>query len=292
MDGSVSETSEALADGAPRLQRVVAEAALSVRHDPKSGATRLERLRQSGSVKLRMPRVHGPEPEAVLINTAGGLTGGDRLSLDVALGAGAAMSLSTQAAERIYRSRPAEPPARFDVQLRLEPGSRLAWLPQETILFEGGRLARRIEADLAEDAELLVLEPLVIGRQAMGETVAQGSLTDQWRIRRCGVLVHAEALKLGDPVTETLARSAVANGARAMACGVWVGPEVENRLDAVRETLRHVETLAPGIEAAASATANRLIIRMLAPGGSSLRKAILGFLTDARRGNLPRVWSL
>lgn len=286
MDGQAVET------GPTALQRVVAEAALSVRRDPESGATRLERLRQSGSVKLRMPRVHGPEPEAILINTAGGLTGGDRLSLEATVGAGAALSLSTQAAERIYRARAGDAPAAVDIRLRLEPGARLAWLPQETILFEGGRLARRIEADLDEGAELLMLEALVFGRQAMGETVQTGAITDQWRVRVGGRLVHAEALRIGTPVSDTLARAAVAKGARAMASLAWIGGDAEGRLERARAALAQVEASAPGIEAAASATADRLIIRIVAPGGAALRRAILGFLTDARRGSLPRVWSL
>ncbi|MCU0912614.1 MAG: urease accessory protein UreD, partial [Rhodobacteraceae bacterium] len=64
----------------------------------------LERLAQAGSAKAMLPRVHGSAPEVVFLNTAGGLTGGDRMAFGLALGAGAGAVGTTQTAERVYRS--------------------------------------------------------------------------------------------------------------------------------------------------------------------------------------------
>src|SRR4051812_16698258 len=70
----------------------------------KAGRTRIERLYQEGSAKIRMPSTAGDPLEAVLINTAGGLTGGDRLDWAVSVGEGASATVSTQTCEKVYRA--------------------------------------------------------------------------------------------------------------------------------------------------------------------------------------------
>src|SRR5262249_6094174 len=58
---------------------------------------------QRAPVRVLFPQVgDGPFSEAVLINTAGGVAGGDRLDTDVSAVDGAAITLTSQAAERIY----------------------------------------------------------------------------------------------------------------------------------------------------------------------------------------------
>ena len=141
-------------------------------------------LRQQGSAKCFLPRTHA-EATAVFLNTAGGLTGGDRFAYAAEARAGARLTATTQAAERVYRAQPGET-ARVSGRVTLGAGARLDWLPQETILFDGGALDRRLEVDMAEDARLLAVEPLVLGRAAMGETVHEARFRDAWRLRRGG----------------------------------------------------------------------------------------------------------
>ncbi|TJV47927.1 MAG: urease accessory protein UreD, partial [Mesorhizobium sp.] len=86
----------------PPAQRVAGTARLGC--DRNGGRTRLRRLYQDGSAKIRMPAVSADPLEAVLINTAGGLTGGDRLGWEVDVGAGASASITTQACEKVYRA--------------------------------------------------------------------------------------------------------------------------------------------------------------------------------------------
>ena len=215
-------------DPAPaRLQRARgrAEVAVSLR----GGGIRLDRLYQEGCAKAILPRTHAPVPEVVLVNTAGGVTGGDRIDWRLAVGPGAALTATTQAAERIYRS--AGGAARIETRIELGPGASLDWLPQETILFDAARLERRLEADLAEDASLTALEILVLGRGAMGETVATGLVSDQWRLRRGGRLVHAEALRAEGDLARATAGAATLGGARAIATLVHAAPDAEARLD-------------------------------------------------------------
>ena len=169
--------------------------------------TQLDDLYQAGAARVRFPRpAAGAPPEAVLLNMAGGLTGGDRMSLDVTLGARAEATLTTAAAEKIYRARDGD--ATIGVKLALGAGARLAWLPQATILFDGSRLDRRTEVQLAGDARFLGVEFLIFGRQAMGEDVHLGACRDAWRIRRDGALVFADTFRISGAIAAALDRRA------------------------------------------------------------------------------------
>jgi urease accessory protein len=270
-------------DAAPVvMQRARGRAAVTL--GLSRGATRLERLHQSGSAKAFLPNVHGPVPEVVFLNTAGGLTGGDRLSYTAALGPGAQATLTTQTAERAYRS--AAGPASMTVDLAAGPGAVLHWLPQETILFEGAALDRRTTVALEGDAALLMVESLVLGRAAMGETVAALDLSDRRTITRDGAPVLIEPLRLTSAI---LARRSPATlgEARAMATVILAAPGAEDALGPVRAALPE-----PGCEAAASAWDGRLVIRALAADGWPLRRLVARLLTILRGGALPRVWQV
>jgi urease accessory protein len=269
-----------------RLQR--ARGRVEVAVALRDGAIRLARLHQEGCAKAILPRTAAAIPEVVLINTAGGLTGGDRLELALEARAGAALVATGQAAERVYRATPDAAPARLAVRLRLGPGAALDWLPQETILFQGGRLARLIEVDMAADATLTLLETLTLGRAAMGETVAAGLLADHWRIRREGRLVHAEALRLGDDVARAAAGPATLGGARALATLVHVAPDAGLRLAAVRARL----PAGPDVLGAAGLKGDALILRLVGRDLAPLRAALAACLTALRRAPCPRVWTL
>ncbi|WP_246237311.1 urease accessory protein UreD [Halovulum dunhuangense] len=249
------------------------------------GATRLCDLYQQGSAKAMLPRVYGTEPVAVLINTAGGLTGGDRFRYEATLGAGARATLATQTAERAYRA--ASDTARVDVALRVGPGARLDWLPQETILFEGSALSRRLDLDLEGDATALVLESVVLGRAAMGEMPAALNFRDDWRIRRDGRLIHAEALRLAPPLPSLRDSPAALGDARAMATAVYLGADAADRLESVRAW-----PATPGVRMGASAWDGRLVLRWLAPTAQPLRVALIDFLTRFRDTPPPRVWTM
>jgi len=248
------------------------------------GQTCLDRLFQEGCAKLRFPRPLGTDdPQAIIINTAGGLTGGDRFGAEVTLAAGAAAAVTTQACERIYRSTGAD--AAVTNRLRLAAGARLAWLPQETILFDGGRLSRSLDVDLADAAELVAVEAVLFGRQAMGETLHSGHLHDRWRIRRDGRLLFADDLRVGGNIAARLAPQPAMAGCRAMATVLFAGAAPERFLDQARSII--------GPNGGASAWNGKFLARLVEETGLALRRRLEPLLTLLLGGRpLPKVWQL
>ncbi|WP_273522268.1 urease accessory protein UreD [Rhodosalinus sediminis] len=249
------------------------------------GGSALATFRHAGSLRAVFPRVRpGAAVEAVLVNTAGGVTGGDRFSVEAAAEAGAALTLSTQACERAYRAPPG-PPGRLSVRLSAEAGARLAWLPQETILYDGAALERRLEIDLAPGARLLMCEPLIFGRAAMGERLTSGRFRDHVTITRDGQPIYRDGVHLSGDIAATLARPGVARGAGAMAALVLVAETAEAALPQVRALLPEAggaSLLAPDV----------LALRLLAPDGEGLRRALLPILDLLTDDSLPRAWRL
>lgn len=253
----------------------------------RDSATRLSTLYQDGCAKIRLPNTHSTALEAVLINTAGGLTGGDRMQWSADLAPGGRMVLTTQACERIYRSVGGA--ATVETSLNIGVGAHLDWLPQETILFASSQLDRRIEIDLAEGASLTAIEAILLGRDAMGEAALDARLRDNWRVRRNGRLLHAEATRLDGTLAERNGLSLLA-GRRAFASVLHVAPSV----DQCTATLARLRTLLPRDERiAASANGERLVIRALAQTGLALRRLIVPILAElSGAGSLPRLWHL
>jgi urease accessory protein len=265
-----------------RMQRAHGQA--NVSFHARDGRTHLDRLFQEGCAKLRFPRPLGSEaPQAILINTAGGLTGGDRFGTEVDLAENAQACITTQACERVYRSTGAD--AVVTNRLRLAAGTRLAWLPQETILFEGGRLSRTLDADLAGDAELVAVEAVLFGRQAMGETLHSGHLHDRWRIRRERRLIFADDLRVEGDIAARLAPQPAMAGCRAMATVLFTGPAPERFLDQARSII------GPG--GGASAWNGKFLARLVEETGLALRRRLEPLLTLLLGGRpLPKVWQL
>ena len=233
-------------------------------------------MREAHSAKVRIP--HGGH-EAILINTGGGLAGGDRFSFDITAEKDARLTVTTQAAERVYRSL--GPSAQVDVTLRAEAGSALHWLPQESILFDGAALSRRITAELAADARFLAVESVILGREAMGETVRHAKLSDRWRIRQAGKLIFADDLAFeGRPP----ATPATLGEARAFATVVLISPDAEDLVGKVRGEI--------GGSGSASAWTGKLVARLAARDGFELRKSLIPALSMLAGGvALPKVWS-
>lgn len=270
-------------DAAPvRMQRAEGRARVAFRQ--RAGATRLETLFQEGCAKIKLPTpLAGAAPEAILINTSGGLTGGDRLSVEVEAGAGASATITTQACERIYRSTGAN--ADVTNRLTVRAGARLAWLPQETILFDGGRLARRLEVELEGDAELVAVEAVLFGRTAMGEAVRNGSLHDRWRVKRDGHLIFADDFRVDGDIAAKLAKRAALGGRRAMATILYAGPEPERLLEPARAII--------GEDGGASAWGGKFLARLVAESGLALRRKVEPLLSLLLPGQpLPKVWQL
>jgi urease accessory protein len=260
--------------------RAVGRIALSV--DATAGVSRRTRVHEAGSLRVRFPKGGGHALDAVIVNTAGGMTGGDRFDIDVKVGAAARLTMTTAAAEKIYRSL--GPDTLIGVKLSVGSGGTLAWLPQETILFDQVRLRRSIDVELGRDAKLLLAEAVVFGRSAMGEAVLQGHFADRWRVRVDGTLAFAETVRLDGMIAQNLAERAVASGGVAMASVIKI-PGGDKDVAAVRAM---AESFAG--EVGISAWNGLAVARLVAADGAALRHDLIAVLTTLRVGPLPRLW--
>ncbi|MFQ3451823.1 urease accessory protein UreD [Bradyrhizobium sp. UFLA01-814] len=248
----------------------------------KDGATRRGDLHESGSLRVRFPSPEDDGLSAMFVNTAGGIAGGDRFEIAIAAGEGARLTLTTAAAEKVYRAPAAA--ARLDIALTVAAGAHLAWLPQETILFDRARIHRGFDIDLAEGASLLLCEIVVFGRAAMGETMRHGEFVDRWRMRRGGRLVFAETVRLDGEIGEKLARPAIANGGCAIGTALIV-PGDEALVERIREASESF-----GGEVGISAWNGFAMARFCAQDAARLRADMITVLGRASTVPLPRLW--
>jgi urease accessory protein len=273
-------------------QRVDGEARIAFRCDA-DGRTSLADLYQRAPCRVMFPAAEPDEPiQSVLLTTSGGLTGGDRTSVTVELGAGSRATLTTQAAEKIYRALPSAGDASVQVEMQVGDGAWGEWLAQETILFEGSRLRRSFAADVAPTARLLAVESVVFGRTAMGEHFDTGLLHDAWRIRRSGKLVWADALHLEGEVRQL--RGAPFGFGTSVACStvVYVGADATQQLAESRRILNQCS-----LPSGATALDGILIARIMAAAAVELRAVVMQLIAGLRSAagslpaRLPRVWS-
>jgi len=246
------------------------------------GVTRRRHLHESGSLRVRFPSPEADGLSAVFVNTAGGVAGGDRFDIEIAAGEGSRLAVTTAAAEKIYRA--AGPAAELSIALRAEASSYLAWLPQETILFDRARVERRIDIELAESASLLLCEIVVFGRAAMGERMRSGEFFDRWRLSRGGRLVFAENIRLDGDIGEKLGRSAIAGGGVAIGTALIV-PGDEALVERIREA-----TTSSGGEVGISSWNGFAMARFCAQDAARLRADMMTVLGRASPSALPRLW--
>ena len=247
----------------------------------EDGRTRRSKVHEAGSLRVRFPNVTTDALEAVIVNTGGGMTGGDRFSVDIDVGEGARLVAGTAAAEKIYRSN--GPDAEMTVKLDVGAGGHLAWLPQETILFDQARLSRRIDIELAENASLIMTEAVIFGRAAMGEAMRLGFVADRWRLKRGGRLVYADSLRLDGAIADTLGQCAATHGGIALAT-VLIAPGGEAQLAAVRALDQQFVG-----EVGISAWNGIAVARLCAKDGAGLRRDLIAVL-NALGTTVPRLW--
>ncbi len=268
----------AVEDSIFAANRAASRIAVSV--EASEGASRPRRVREEGSLRVRFPGAISDELEAVLVNTAGGIAGGDDLEIAFSVGPGTRLVVTGAAAEKVYRSL--GPDARMRIKLDVAGGAALAWLPQETIVFDRARVTRSIDVDLAADAGLIVAEAVIFGRSGMGERVECGLLLDRWRVRRDGWLLFADTLRLEGAIAQKLSAPACANAAVAVA-SVLVIPGDDALACSVREQAFSGEV---GI----SAWNGFALARLVAETGAKLRQDLSALLLLLRAGRLPRLW--
>ncbi|WP_424628221.1 urease accessory protein UreD [Bradyrhizobium sp. SYSU BS000235] len=248
----------------------------------RDGLTRRRELHEEGSLRVRFPSPEQQGLSAVFVNTAGGIAGGDRFDIDICTRANAQLTVTTAAAEKLYRSH--GPESHVNIKLCAETGSRLAWLPQETILFDQSCVSRSIDIDVAEGASLLLCEIVVFGRAAMGETMTKGRFVDRWRMRLGDKLAFAETVRLDGDIARRLASRAVLNGGGAIGTALIVPGD-----EAVVERIRASSDRFGG-EVGISAWDGFAIARFCAQDAATLRADMMTVLGQASPSGLPRLW--
>jgi len=243
------------------------------------GRTRRLRVYEDGPLRVRFPSAAPDALEAMIVNTAGGIAGGDRHDLDIGVGQGAALGVTTAAAEKVYRAHGSR--SAIAIKLAVGEDALLNWLPQETILFDQARLDRRLDVELARSAKVVMAEAVVFGRSAMDETVEQGAFNDRWRVRRDGTLIFAETIRLDGAIAQMLREPAVAGGGVAIGT-VLAAPGDQDMVDRLR-----ARTFCG--EVAASSWNGLAVARLCAKDSASLRRD-LAVAFSALSGTLPRLW--
>ncbi|OJF97824.1 urease accessory protein UreD [Pararhizobium antarcticum] len=255
---------------------------------PFAGRTRLAELYQEGCAKIRLPESFDGTMEAVLINSSGGLTGGDRMDWSFASGEGTQLTLTTQACEKIYKA--SADTAGVATRIEVGPGASVNWLPQETILFERASLSRRLEVDIADGGQFLAVEAVLLGRTAMGEAMETGLFQDCWRIRKSGALIHAENMRLSGDVGALTQGAAVLGGKVAFATIFYTGPDCEALVAGLRRLLGNASG---GVSQYQVAGEDKLVARLAAKDGFALRKILIPLISHLRKGApVPKVWTL
>ena len=253
--------------------------------------TRIVDTFQRSPIRIMFPGIRGaPVEEAVVVNTAGGIAGGDRLEFAVTALDNASVAVTSQAAERVYRAL--NEPALIDTRLKLCDASKLAWLPQETIVFNGGRIRRNTDIEMSAGAELLALEWLVLGRAAYGEEMVCGQISDGWRVKVDGRLIWADRFRAVDEVFPRLRSRALLADFKAIGTLIYFGPDVEARVDFLRD-------LAPQLQCHCVTTAvsglviARLAARAAAELKAGLREILMQFGRTCAQGpfRMPKMWS-
>jgi urease accessory protein len=248
-------------------------------------------LCQRSPVRVLFPQAEpGGFEEAVLINTSGGIAGGDRLDTAVTALADARITLTSQAAERIYRAL--DQPSRISTTLVVADSAKLSWCPQETIVFDRARMKRQTHIAVSSGAELLALEWIVLGRAAHGETVVSGEVIDSWRVEKDGKLVWADCLRITDDAFPQVGRNALLADCSAVATLVYFGTDLEKRLECLRDWAASLTC-----NAAATMVGGLIVVRFAAPAASTLRAGLCSLLQQFDHAfgpgpfRVPKMWS-
>jgi len=254
------------------------------------GDHRIVDIYQRWPIRVLLPmNDNNDSQEIVLLNTAGGLAGGDRLAYDVTVCRGASIAITSQAAEKVYRSL--GEPAHVTTKLVVQEGARVAWLPQETIVFDRARFRRHTEVDFHSGAEFLGAESLVLGRTASGEQISDGEIVDGWRIKKDGELVWADELRIVDDAFLHLERRALLSNCRAIATMLFLGPDLDRRFQLFRDVAQAVDC-----HAGVTAVGGVIVARFAAKLSSDLRAALQRFLLlvepalESGAFRVPKMW--
>ena len=267
-------------------QRVSARGELGVLQT--GGRTRIERLYQEGAAKISMPRTIGDPLEAVLINTAGGLTGGDRLDWSITVGDARVRDGDDtnlrKGLSRLVRHRQGQLPHGRSAPAAGSPGCRKR-RSCSTIRHSGGRSRSTLPPRRKRSSSRRPCS----GAAPWASALDGLSFADRWRVRRTRPAGPCRGLRRRSRAGEQLAAPPALGDASCVATILVLTADAEQRLDAVRAIIGD----AGAASAWTVAGSGKLLARLTAEDSYDLRKRLIPLieLLNGRAG-LPKVWTL
>ena len=242
-------------------------------------------LHQSGSLKVLIPKAKSTYAEAVLINTGGGIVGGDYLSVEVNAFNETKTWVTTQASEKVYRSDGEL--SHLKSRINIGNNSTLFWCPKETILFNNSKFKRNLEFNIKTSSKLFIVENVVFGRLASGELDADCFFFDQWRIKRDEKLIFAENFLFENK--KSMYRKTNLGDYRSLLNIVYVSKDSNNYLNKMRNIIS-----AGNIFGEASCWNDFIYLRALANNTVEFKKTIeeILILLVGDKSNIPRSLSI
>ncbi|MEU4658124.1 urease accessory protein UreD [Streptomyces sp. NPDC023723] len=247
-----------------------ATARVHARRDGRGG-TALPVLDGEGPLAPRRTRGSGAEARVTLVGAMSGPLGGDRLTVEADVGAGARLRVGSAAAT-IALPGQTKDEAHYDVRLTVADGGELHWLPEQLISARGSELYVTTRADLGADARLVLREEQVLGRT--GEE--PGRLTSRLTVRIAGRCVLDQELACGPGAPGGWDGPAVLAGHRAVGQIVVVRPEFARRMPPAR--------MAGDGTAVLPLAGPAVLVTALAPDALRLRRSLDEALDSLGRG--------
>ena len=268
---------------------------LEIMHQPLERATgtlkatiigsgnRIGELYQKGSSRLFFPKNFSKTMECVLINTAGGITGGDKFKCSIKASEESSILVTTQASEKVYRAINGS--AEVETQLSISKNSKLVWLPQDTILFSESNLSRKIIIHIEDGAEFLAFDQIVLGRSAMGENIVKSNLHDNWKIYYRNKLIYFDQSGWKNNVPLNCAGL---KNIRSYASFFYVGPKVE----AYEQKLKNIKQVIKNVYLGSSLRNDCLLVRMFGSDAKAIKDRAIHLLRDIWQLDIPNVWKV
>jgi urease accessory protein len=280
--------SQADAPGAPGWR-----AKLDLAFEVRAPGTVLIRNRHEGPLLVQKPLY--PEGRGTchvaLLHPPGGVAGGDRLRIDVALHERSRVLMTTPGATKWYRS--AGPVAQQNIRIVVAEGAMLEWLPRESILFNGSNTSTSLDVTLAPNAGYVGWEITGFGRRASGERWASGRLKMTSGIQRAGRLLWSETADVdasGGFTTSSVGLAGFTVSGTLVVAGYDIGTELLGACRAVRPA-------AAGTRRGITRVPSVLIARYLGDSTEQVFEWFTGLWTvlrpvlTERAACAPRVWA-
>ncbi len=272
------------------------DASLSLAFSKEDGKCRLVGRDHFGQLYVQKPFYpEGPEVcHVVIVHPPGGVVGGDKLEIASRVGAAANVQITTPGAAKWYKANGHV--SYQNVQLKVEAGGTLEWLPQETIFFDNAEVELDHTVALAKDSSYISCEIFCFGRTAFGESFNGGRIRQKVNIRRDGKLIWYEQLNLAGG---GMAMKSPLVLAEKTVCATLIAVNDTSHTNELINTLREdASRLANGAgHLGVSQVKSVLVARYLGDSSEVARQIMLkiwGILRPAmlgRKAEVPRMWN-